>query len=367
MKANKENFKDRLRIIWAIAVKDIVDALKNKTTLSVMLGVALLMLGNQALPLILSLEETPTALVYDPGESQWVAKLREREQLDLIPVTSQETLKTTIQESSQEGLIGLVIPINFDQTVDLNEEIQIEAYSVYWADPEEVTQVANQFEAQMSDIAGINMHINLEGNALYPQPDSGGRPFMLAMSLVVVIITISSIIVPYTMIEEKEIHTMDALLVSPASHSEIVIGKAIAGMVFGVVAAGVVFAFNRALVVHWELAIIATLCGTLMSVGIGLLLGTLFENVQNLAIWSGLPLLVLLVPLFLSEMISSRWPGVIQGIISWIPSVSLSRAFLISFSADPPVGQYFLNLGVVLGFAILFLAAVVWVVRRYDR
>jgi len=43
------------------------------------------------------------------------------------------------------------------------------------------------------------------------------------------------------MVEEKEKHTMEALLVSPASYSQIVLGKTIAGIFYCLTAAAVVW------------------------------------------------------------------------------------------------------------------------------
>ncbi len=46
-----DNLRANLRILWAIASKDITDAIRNKTTLSIMLAVGVLMLVGMALPL----------------------------------------------------------------------------------------------------------------------------------------------------------------------------------------------------------------------------------------------------------------------------------------------------------------------------
>ena len=41
----RSRWNESLRIIWAIAAKDIVDAIKNKTTISVILGIGMMMLA----------------------------------------------------------------------------------------------------------------------------------------------------------------------------------------------------------------------------------------------------------------------------------------------------------------------------------
>ncbi|NIV39073.1 MAG: hypothetical protein GWN58_59555, partial [Anaerolineae bacterium] len=67
MNNTRTNARERMRIIWAIAAKDIVDAIKNKTVITIVLGMATMMLSVQAFPLLLKLSATPRAIVYDAG------------------------------------------------------------------------------------------------------------------------------------------------------------------------------------------------------------------------------------------------------------------------------------------------------------
>ncbi len=225
--------------------------------------------------------------------------------------------------------MGLVIPAGFDQAVERGEPIQLKGYFVHWMRPTEADEMRAFFEDKLTELVGQSVRIHTDGNAAYPQPASGGHPFMVAMNLVLAIVTICGAVVPYLMIEEKETHTVDALLVSPASIGQVVTGKALAGAFFGLTAAGVALAFNPRLVVHWEVAALTALCGTAFAVSLGLLLGSLFDNPQTMNLWFG---------------------GV-----------------LVAFSGSVPWGQVWLNLGVVLACAGLVLAVVVWRVRLSDR
>jgi ABC-type Na+ efflux pump permease subunit len=187
------------------------------------------------------------------------------------------------------------------------------------------------------------------------------------MYVVIVITLISVIVVPYSMTEEKETHTLDALLVSPAGIRHVVAGKALAGMVYGLSASGVVLAFNQAMVVHWYIAILAAICGTLFSVAVGLLMGTLFDNPQNLNLGMGAILMILMVPMLLVNFMGTNWPAIINVILPWIPSVALAHVIRISFSGSAPLAPILSNLGIVVGGALLILAIVVWRVRQLDR
>jgi len=357
---------ENLRIIWAIAAKDILDAIKNKTTMSVILGVAIMMLSSQAIPLLLKLDRTPWVVVYDEGESHLMEELGKSKGLRLLSVASQQELANTLGES-RETLLGLVIPMNLDRVLEAGDHVELNGYFAHWVSESDATEKRVFFEQQLTQLAEQPVRINTNGNIIYPQPNSDGGPFMVSMSLVIAIVTICGIVVPYSMIEEKETHTMDVLLVSPASISQVVIGKALAGLVYGLAAGGTVLVFNQAMVVHWGVAILATICGTLFAVAVGLLMGSMFDNPGSMNLWFGVVVTVLMMPVLLNVMKVPSWPKIVTTIMSWIPTVALARVFGVSFSGSAPLRLVLPDLGIVVGSAVLVLALVVWKIRRADR
>jgi len=366
MNRTSGRLSENLRIIWAIAAKDIVDAIRNKTTISIILGVAIMMLSSQALPLLLKLNRTPWVVVYDAGESHLVEALGKSKDLKLRAVGSQQEMEDTLGES-RETLLGLVIPVGVDQALEAADHVELDGYFAHWVSEPDATERRLFFEQQLSELAGQPLRINVEGNIVYPQPNSDGGPFMVSISLVIAIVTICGIVVPYSMIEEKETHTMDVLLVSPASTSQVVVGKALAGLVYGLAAAGTVLAFNQAMVVHWGVAILAAICGTLFAVAVGLLMGSLFDNPGSMNLWFGVIVVFLMMPVFFTVVKVPSWPEIVTTIMSWIPTVALARVFGVSFSGSAALGLVLPDLGIVVGSAALVLALVVWKVRQADR
>jgi len=365
MNASHRDIADRLRIIWAIAAKDIVDAIRNKTTISVVLGVAVLMLSGQALPLIARLSSVHQLAIYDAGASRLVPALQRNPEIRLLRASSPQELEAILGESSG-AMLGLILPADFDQALDAGYPSQLQACFAHWVGEADAAKQQAFFQARLTDLTGQPVRINIKAQPVYPTPDSDGQPFMASISLVVAIITISGVLVPFLMLEEKETKTMDALLVSPASIGQVTIGKAIAGMVYGLAAAAVVFAFNRGLVVHWGWAILAAICGTSFAVAVGLLLGSIFDNPQNMGLWLGALFVILLLPAMLDTTALSL-PPFLETVLPWIPSTALTKAFRISFSGNVALDQILSQLGLVVGVAGLLLAAVVWVVRRSDR
>jgi hypothetical protein len=68
MKTTREKIIDSLNVIWTIASKDIVDALRNKLITSMILGLSLMLMMPKVMGLIIDPPYTQV-LVYYPGNS----------------------------------------------------------------------------------------------------------------------------------------------------------------------------------------------------------------------------------------------------------------------------------------------------------
>ncbi len=362
----KRSGLERLRIILAITAKDIRDALRNKILISIMIGVALVVAQGKALPLLLKLSDTPRAAIYDQMDASLITALRAGGGMEVFEASSQQELEKMLAEASGD-MIGIVIPASFSEGGDMDPSLPLEGFYPYWMDPEQITELERIAETELIAVIGAPVDIDTQGNAIHPLVDTGGQPFLTALVVVLLTTMICIIIVPYLMVEEKEAHTMEALLVSPARAGEVVIGKALAGLAYGVAAWAVVMAFYQAQIVHWWIAIAACVIGSMLAIGLGLLLGSLFNNIANMNLWMSLLLVVLIGPVLLIRYIPPQWPAILSDILPWWPTVALYRSYMLSFTAAPSLMLVFSYLGVVLASAIIVLAIVARVVRRSDR
>jgi hypothetical protein len=75
MSSKNPNFTASLRIIWTIARKDIIDALKNRTNLGVIFSALFLMLVFHDMPELENGDFLPRIVIYDNGNSSLVSQL----------------------------------------------------------------------------------------------------------------------------------------------------------------------------------------------------------------------------------------------------------------------------------------------------
>jgi ABC-2 type transport system permease protein len=356
--------KHRWLVVWAVATKDIVDALRNKTTLSVVISVGFLMLTTQILPLLFRLSDVTQVAVYDAGGSRWAEALSLAGDVQVLRVTSQAELERLLGESARPRL-GVIIPAGFDQALEAGAAPELQGYYVHWMGEGEAARLRDLLEGRLTDLAGTPVTIRIWDNLIYPEADAIGRPLMTALALVVGILTISGILVPHLFLEEKETKTLDALLVSPASIGQVVAGKAIAGMVYGLAAAAVVFAFDRAVVVHWDWSILTALAATFFAVALGLLIGVLFENPQNMSLGMGLAFLLLLLPVVL-DVVALELPEPLDSVAAWTPGAVMNRLFRFSFAESVPPDRMLAYVAWTVAWGVGLLVAVVGTVRRTD-
>ncbi|MGW8252072.1 MAG: ABC transporter permease, partial [Anaerolineales bacterium] len=240
-----------LRIIWSIANKDIRDAYQNKLVIAIILGALVMVATSSVLPLLLRLQDKPAAIVYESGRSTIVRGLTGQEDFILGLSDSVKEMEQRVIELPMSP-IGLIIPSDFDQKAGGEEVIEIEARAAHWSNPNKVAQWMKFFEQKLSEASWSPVKVNLASESLYPTTETGGQPMVTALLLVVGLLTIGIALVPLLMVEEKESHTFDALLVSPASFSQIVSGKALAGAFYAFMMVLAILLLNSKLFVHWE-------------------------------------------------------------------------------------------------------------------
>jgi ABC-type Na+ efflux pump permease subunit len=359
---------ERLRIIGAIAAKDITDAIKNKTIISIVLGMAMMMLSAQAFPFLLKLSATPRAVVYDAGTppdgtSPLISAMAEDGTYRLTEVDSQQAMEDTLADLNAE-VLGLVIPAGFEQALEPGAQGELQGY-VVWARRSAAGRLAGEMERYLGTLLQTPVHVQVEGNLVYPSPEGTGSLGMIAAVLTLVLVTTGGFLVPYLIFEEKQTHTMDALLVSPASATDITAGKALAGVAYCLTAMAIVLAFNYSTVVSWGVAILAVLVGAMLAVGVGLLMGTLFETAQQVGAWMVIPIMALMAPIMLATL--GNLPPILDSLLPWLPTIALGNLFLLSFSGTATLTQALPDLALVLVWTLPLYAAVIWRVRRSDR
>jgi ABC-type transport system involved in multi-copper enzyme maturation permease subunit len=362
-KNSAQRIGDSLNIIWTIAAKDIGDAFKNRLVLSMIILLSIILLMPKMLPLIFEQPQI-TLPVYDMGDSQWVSVLKNAPGISVQKMQSEQELNAALC-SSVFPLIGLRLPADFDQAITAGEPVELQGY-VCWSKRTQVAELQPKLEEMLSQALGQPVTIHIAGNIVYPPAEGVLFLSMATMNAVLMVLMIGVFLVPSLLFEEKETHTMQALLVSPASTGQVVIGKALAGAFYILVTGVVIFAISWAEVIHWELVILFVIGSGFLSVAIGLILGSFFEKQQDVVGWMT-ALLLLLIGAIIVKMLGIEMPALLESILPWVPSVALADICRAAFSETIVPVQVLSNLAIVVAVSLPLYALVVWKVQRSDR
>jgi ABC-type transport system involved in multi-copper enzyme maturation permease subunit len=360
---NKNSMSESTRIILAIAGKDISEALKSRTLLTVAIGVLLLMLTGPVLSLLVNRSQ-PVLVLFAPDSKGIFQTLEQRNDMRLVLADSQAELESTILQSTQT-ILG--VAVMSELTVEPEEEFTVEGYYAHWVTESRLRERVAFFESALSLASGKILHIDTDDHRLFPSQADSSQFSMISISLMTMILLMGLAMVPLLFIEEKENHTIDALLVSPARFWQIVVGKLIAGGVYCLVAASIVLLFNYRMVVHWELMIVTVLLGTCFTVALGLLMGMIFENAASMGLWTSLLTILLLFSPLVQTMGSGKIPQAIYTTLSWVPSSAMYQMITQAMIGNLKLTPVWQGAFLLAGTTLLLSFLVVWRIRQIDK
>ena len=352
-------------VVAAIARKDIVDAVRNRYLLvALMTPLFVALLFRVLLPGLNSLSSM-TIVVHDPGASQLVSKLAASPQIKLIKAGSVEGLANEVEKSNAVG--GLAIPATFDADVAAGKQPELTAYLNNKENNIKQAAFKQLLEQQVlglvKPVPARVLWIDVAKEPGAPAPAGFNLNQMLFPLLLLITFGMSgALVVPLLLVEEKEKRTLDFLLTSPASLTEIIAGKALTGVVYSFLIAGILLAVNYKLIGNWPLTLLTVLVGGLFVVAIGLFMGALFENTMQVNTWASGVLFVLLAPSFPSL----RLPVMLERALHLIPTHYFVEALRLSL-AGTPSARFWGYISVVLASTVVAFAAAIWALRRQQN
>jgi ABC-2 type transport system permease protein len=351
-----------LAIVSAITRKDVIDAIRHRyllTALVTPLFVALLF--RVLLPGVNS-RSILTVVVHDAAHSGLVAELRQTPRISVVEAASADAIAGEVERRKAIG--GLVVPLNFDADIAANKQPELTVYVNNEKNTFEqaafrrlLDQMVRSFAKQPEPARLVWVDVDKRTNG--QTRGVGLEQIFLPLLLILTFGMTGAFVVPLLIVEEKEKRTLDFLLSSPASLNEIVAGKALTGVVYTVLIAGLLLGINRQLIRNWSLTSLTILVGLLFVVGVGLVIGGLLKNTMQVNTWASLVLIVLLIPTFPSIGLT----GWFDTAMRFIPTYYLSEALKLSMSGAATT-QLWMYLAVLLGCTFIVYFAAAWTLNR---
>ena len=352
-----------LYIAWVIGTKDIMDTLKNKSSRSNIFIMIVMVVFFYWLSALRPFDKDVSVVVYDEGSTGLMidkATLGDGATYSFREASSLQEMETKMAYQN----LGLVLPVDFDQTLASGGTPTLSGY-IFWADRLKVTELEAKYSQAFSEIIGQPVRVTIGENILIPQANADGMQTNVTYLMIYFVFSTALLLIPHLMLEEKQTKTLDALMVSPASPGQVVLGKALAGLFYLLVIGGLAMALFSLHIVNWALALAAFLGYALLAIGLGLVVGSFIKSTKQLGLWMVVLILPLVIPpLFYME---PNLKAGIRTVLTWFPSSALASLFRYSCSIGVTPAQFLPNLAVAIASIVIVFGLVVWKVRRSDR
>ncbi|MBI3977573.1 MAG: ABC transporter permease [Chloroflexi bacterium] len=356
-----------LRVVLAIAQKDILDAVRNLYILfAIVSPVGISLLFSLLFPTATELKIGAVAL-YDQGRSTLVERIETHPAVKrVIKVHSFEELQAAVE---QEAVGGLALSADFDTAVVEGRTPELPMLYNGRRGGGELAAFRRLVDDAVRQLAGKAAPVQLvqaDLNVAAADRPPGGfstQGFFLVLLLVMGLTMTGVFVVPTLLVEEKEKRTLKAILVSPAGYADVVAGKALAALAYAVVGAAVLLALNDGFRGNVALTTLAVLLGGLILVEVGLLMGAICTTTAQVNTWSTVIMLVLLAPTWTT---GSSAPEPVELVLRFIPTHHIGRLIGLARDGGDPAGAWS-SLLTLAGVTAVLFAAVVWSLRRGQR
>jgi len=347
------------RCIRAIIKKDTLMAIRNNLLLIALFGGVLFSLIYYALPS--DVGESYELALFDEGSSEYleILSIFGAGGLDIDDFDSLEELTVAIENG--DYVAGIYMPDNFDQDIksgnvptislyykyDLPESVRMSIEYILESSLEYlvlgIEPVINSYEVLGEDMAGRQLPLR-----------ELSLPFYIIMALMMEMWTISTLIV-----EENALNTLKAVLVTPATPSDVITAKGVVGIGYSLIVVTVILLITQSLRGDAAALFVCVLLGAILSVSLGLFLGSLTKNITGSYIYVTVPYLVLVIPGLLLFFQDVSIPY-----IKIIPSYYLINALNDILNMGASLAGAAKDLLIVAVFDIVFFALGIFTLRR---
>lgn len=237
------------------------------------------------------LSNSPRLGLLDQGDSELLEITGKLEGIKVSEYSSIDELEASVGRGSLD--MGIVLPANLDEQLANNQMITIQSF-VWGSSPEQDRALlrSSLMEA-LRELAGDEPFLEVQLVTVGEEDFVPWKQRLLPFLVLMAVFLGGALLPAGGMIEEKERGTLRALMATPATLGEIMLAKAIIGVIVSLFMAVVILLLNSALAGQLLLLFLVLALGGVMASEIGLISGVLLENITSLfAVWKAAGILL---------------------------------------------------------------------------
>jgi len=207
----------------------------------------------------------------------------------------------------------------------------------------------------ISELEGDGSVVNIVSEVLGEEEFSLKVRLIPAMTLFSILI--SGFILSASLVEEREKKTINALLVSPISTTEIVLAKTLFGLFLGVVLGSIILLIYNSFTATLILPFL--FLGTVFTVGVGLITGSVMDNITDLIARQKIFNMVLTFPALVI-----LFPQIPQWLAKFFPTYYFIDPILRISQVGAGLGDVWIEMLVILACDIVILSIAIKVLKQ---
>jgi len=284
------------------------------------------------------------------------------EGIELKSFKSVKKLKNKVEEGDFNA--GVVLPDDFAQKLLKGKKPEVIVY--YSAEASKDIKRAVKLILEESAYALTQQQLPVDFDVKILGEDRAGEqipprariiPTFIVMMLFMEMWGIANLIT-----EETEKKTLNAILITPARVSDIIVAKGLVGTFLGFSEAVALAFLLQVLKGDIALILVTLLLGAMMVTGIAFIVGALAKDIMSMAGYAMLGLLLLIVP-----AIAVLFPGAVSSWVKAFPSYYLVEVFDQVVTYGESLANVWQNLGILLAFDIaVFWIGIIALRRRFQ-
>jgi ABC-type multidrug transport system permease subunit len=358
------------RIILAIALKDLKDAVRDgRILIALLMPLGLGLIYNVAMPE--AQKPSVTVAIASADATQLPNALRtiagSSVNLKFNSFSSAAAVRAQVEVKKAD--VGLVVPAGFDAAVMAGSAPTLVVMRSTGTSSSGAIYMASALDGALRSMAGQHPPAVVATETVQPAYDAasvmtslGARKYLVLGTLIMLIAMIAIYILPVLLTDEFEKKTADALLMV-GTQSDIVSAKVLVGLIYIAVSVPLLLVVTQMAPANLPLFAGAVAALSVTLVGFGLLLGALVRTVSQLNTWSTIPLLLVILPVFFVALDLPSW---VQTVVGATPGNQTMRLLVDGFTGQAMYGGWTLAFGVMAAWAVMIYAVLIRTLSRRE-
>jgi ABC-2 type transport system permease protein len=263
------------------------------------------------------LDPTPALGIADEGESELTLAAQ---QLDGIAVTLVDSADALISQVESHDLdAGLVLPASFDATLRASGQADLQFYVSGESLASNRIILAATTTELLTELSTVTPPVDVTVVQLGDEDFVPIRDRLLPIVVFYAVVIAALFLPASSILDEREKHTLDAVLATPTNINEVLLGKGLLGVLMGLILGIASLVMNQAMGERPLAVMLFLLIGSIMMAELGLILGSLVKDANSLyTAIKGAGIFIALPVIFII------WPTLPQ----WIPKLAPTYYFL---------------------------------------